>query len=153
MQQARELKPRELTGRHVLAICVGAFGLIIGVNLYMAWQAVGTFPGLEAKSAFVVSQSFDADRAAQVALGWRADTRLADGTMTVHFAGGGPAALTGTLGRATSRAEDVTLTFARVAPDLWSAPAVPGRGQWVLYLTATAPDGTPWRQRVSVAVR
>lgn len=153
MAATRELKPRELTGRHVLAICVGAFGLIIGVNLYMAWQAVGTFPGLEAQSAFLVSQSFDTDRVAQQALGWTADTRVADGALTVRFTGGGPEALSGMLGRATSRAEDATLAFARVAPDLWSAPATPGRGQWVLYLTATAPDGTPWRQRVSVAVR
>ena len=40
------MSERRLTGRHVLAIAVGAFGIIIGVNLVMAWQAISTFPGL-----------------------------------------------------------------------------------------------------------
>ena len=38
---------RELTGRHVLAITLTAFGVIIAVNLMMAFKAVSTFPGLE----------------------------------------------------------------------------------------------------------
>ena len=35
---------RELTGRHVLAITLTAFGVVIGVNLLLAVKAVGTFP-------------------------------------------------------------------------------------------------------------
>ena len=38
---------RELTGRKVLLIFVIAFGVIIGVNVFMAVNAVRTFPGLE----------------------------------------------------------------------------------------------------------
>ena len=60
----------EITGKHVLAITVSAFAVIIGVNVVMAWKAISTFPGLEVKNSYVASQTFDADRAAQQALGW-----------------------------------------------------------------------------------
>ena len=35
----------ELTGKHVLGITVGAFTVIIAVNMLMAFKAVSTFPG------------------------------------------------------------------------------------------------------------
>jgi nitrogen fixation protein FixH len=145
---------RELKGRHVLAIFLGAFGIIITVNLFMASKALGTFPGTVVKSSFQTSQNFDADRAAQQALGWQAETRLAEGQLTVRFPEQhGPVVLTGLFGRTASRAEDVTLDFAEVSPGLWAAPAETYPGQWVLFLNAEAPDGTPWRQRVEVPVR
>ena len=62
----------ELKGKHVLGIAVGAFGVIIAVNLVMAYQAISTFPGLEVANGYVASQTFDADRKAQEALGWTA---------------------------------------------------------------------------------
>ncbi len=120
----------------------------------MASKALGTFPGTVVKSSFQTSQNFDADRAAQQALGWQAETRLQDGRLTVRFPEhGGPVELTGLFGRTASRAEDVTLAFAEVAPGFWAAPADTYPGQWVLFLDAVAPDGTPWRQRVEVPVR
>ena len=61
---------RELTGRHVLFIFVGAFGTIIAVNLLLAYSAVSTFPGLEVKNSYVASQEFNERKAAQEALGW-----------------------------------------------------------------------------------
>ena len=62
----REFK---LTGWHVLAIFVGAFGVIIGVNVALAWNAVATFPGLEVDNSYIASQTFDDRREAQEALG------------------------------------------------------------------------------------
>ena len=63
---------KELTGRHVLIITLSAFGVIIAVNLVMAFLAVGSFPGLEVKNSYVASQQFDRDRLAQERLGWTA---------------------------------------------------------------------------------
>ena len=60
----REFK---LTGWHVLAIFVGAFGVIIGVNVALAWNAVATFPGLEVDNSYIASQTFDDRREAQEA--------------------------------------------------------------------------------------
>ena len=60
----------EIKGQHVLAFMVGAFGLIITVNVLMAYKAVSTFPGLEVENSYVASQEFDSERKAQLALGW-----------------------------------------------------------------------------------
>ncbi len=56
---------RPLTGWHVLAMFVAFFGVIIAVNITMAWKAISTFPGLEVENGYVASQSFDAEMAAQ----------------------------------------------------------------------------------------
>ncbi len=61
---------RELTGRKVFAITAAFFGVIIAVNLLLAYKAVSTFPGLEVQNSYVASQTWDAERAAQQALGW-----------------------------------------------------------------------------------
>ena len=50
---------RELTGKHVLVITVGFFGVIIAVNLLMAYKAISTFPGLEVSNSYVASQKFN----------------------------------------------------------------------------------------------
>jgi nitrogen fixation protein FixH len=61
----------EFTGRKMLAVTLGAFGVVVAVNGVLAWQAVATFPGLEVQNGYVASQTWDAERAAQAALGWR----------------------------------------------------------------------------------
>ncbi|MFN7052645.1 MAG: FixH family protein, partial [Gemmobacter sp.] len=60
----------QITGRQVFAFTAGAFGIIIAVNVLMAYKAVSTFPGLEVKNSYVASQNFDTERRAQEALGW-----------------------------------------------------------------------------------
>jgi nitrogen fixation protein FixH len=59
-----------LTGPKVFAMFAIGFGIIITVNLTLAFQAVATFPGLETRNSYVASQSFDRDKRAQDALGW-----------------------------------------------------------------------------------
>ena len=56
------MKDFKLTGGHVLAMFVAMFGVIITVNMILAFSAVKTFPGLEVKNSYVASQSFDRDR-------------------------------------------------------------------------------------------
>jgi nitrogen fixation protein FixH len=68
-------RKRELTGGKVLAIFVGAFGVIIAVNLFMAYSALSTFPGLEVQNSYVASQGFNARLAKQRALGWDVASR------------------------------------------------------------------------------
>ena len=150
---------RELTGRHVLAIFVAVFGVIITVNLTLAFQAVSTFPGLVVKNSYIASQTFDAERTAQERLGWTVETRVVAGdTLQVRVtdAAGKPAdvaAVEGLLGRATVTADDQTPVFVRVGPATFEAPVTISRGHWVFRLNATAGDGTMFRQRVSIPVR
>lgn len=145
---------RKLTGWHVLAMFVAAFGIIIGVNLFMAFRAVATFPGLEVSSSYADSQTFDDRRLAQEALGWNASVEIpGDGTLVLHLvddAGApvAPAELSALLTRPTNRQEDQLLALTR-RNGAFVAPADVGDGQWRLRLTGTARDGTEYRHNIT----
>lgn len=146
----------ELTGKHVLAITVGAFGIIIAVNVVMAVQAVRTFPGLEVANGYIASQTFDAERKAQEALGWTVTPEYRDGRLTVEMvdAGGLPAAVRSMsvlVGRTTASNDDVTPEFVRVSGK-WQADVALARGKWMLKVEAEATDGTVFRQRLELFV-
>lgn len=144
---------RQLTGYHVLGIFVLGFGVIIAVNLTLAFNAVRTFPGLEVKNSYVASQSFDADRAAQNALGWEVDSWLDGDLLHVSILQNGeaiaPHVERATFGRATSVNVDQTPEFTFDGQTL-TAPVEAGTGNWNLRLRAIAADGTPFQQRIIV---
>ena len=149
---------REITGRHVFLIFFGAFGIIIAVNLLLAFSAVRTFPGLEVANSYVASQQFDRNRAAQEALGWTLDTRLEDGALRLTFADADgrpvrPASMAALFGRTTESVDDQVPVFTETAPGVYAAPVQAGRGVWMLRVQAVAEDGTPFLKRVSIPVR
>lgn len=143
----------QLTGRHVLAIFLGAFGIIIAVNLILAWQAIRTFPGLEVANSYVASQGFNARLADQQRLGWQTRVEVAAGELRLYITGAGGVSapvqgLEATLGRATHTRDDIAADFRRI-PGGFAAPVDLAPGNWNLRLTATAADGTEFRQRIS----
>ncbi|MBF9058880.1 nitrogen fixation protein FixH [Rhodobacterales bacterium HKCCSP123] len=144
----------KLTGWHVLAIFVTGFGIIIGVNVFMAWNAVSTFPGMEVSSSYADSQTFDERRYAQEALGWNASIEIpGDGTLVLHLvddAGApvAPAELTALLTRPTNQTEDQVLVLQRVN-GAFVAPVTLGNGLWRLRLTGAARDGTDYRHNIT----
>jgi nitrogen fixation protein FixH len=143
-----------MTGRKVLAIFFAMFGTIIAVNLTLAFNAVRTFPGLETKNSYVASQKFDAERAAQEALGWTSAARIEGGDLVLDLRGpdGAPVAdadIDATLGRATNVADDLVPAFA-FDGDVWRAPVDLSPGNWDLRMTALAPDGTTYRRRLKL---
>jgi nitrogen fixation protein FixH len=148
-----------LTGRKVFAMFAGAFALIIGVNVFMAYSAVGTFPGLEVKNTYVASQTFDADRKAQEALGWDVSAAL-DGpdtvTLTILAPGGQSArveAIDATIGRATQRTDDQVLSFEQNDRGVHVASVTPlDTGKWELRFVATAASGVQFRQRIALII-
>jgi len=148
---------REFTGYHMLGLMLGGFGIIIAVNLTLAWNAVATFPGVEARNSYVVSQSFEADRAAQNALRWNASAEIIDGELTVTILNhrGDPVQAQVTraiLGRATTTAQDIVPEFT------WNgsamvAPVNMHEGYWNLRLELIAPDGTQFRHRFPITAK
>lgn len=135
----------------MLGLMVGGFGIIIAVNLTLAWNAVATFPGLETRNSYVVSQQFEADRAAQNALRWDVTAAIIDGTLTVAILDGDgmpvQAQITrATLGRATHTGQDSTPDFTWNGTSM-TAPVAAGDGYWNLRLELIAPDGTKFRRR------
>lgn len=150
---------REITGRHVLIFTVSAFGVIIAVNLVMAWQAISTFPGLEVQNSYVASQSFDKRRAEQEALGWRVaqtyDAAQGRMALTLEDAAGNPAPvadLTVLIGRTTESKEDQRPVFVRQGAQ-WQADVQLGIGKWLLKINAVAEDGTLFEQRLDFFVK
>ncbi len=150
-----DAKPFEIKGWHVLTGFVMAFSVIIGVNLTLAVNAVRTFPGLEVKNSYVASQAFEADRAAQTALGWEVSATVERGVLALSILENGhpiaPDIEAAVFGRATTVAADQTPVFNfdgnRLLADVEAGP-----GNWNLRLTARAADGTVFKQRVVVRV-
>lgn len=154
MSHATDTPARKLTGRHVLGIFVVGFGLIFGVNFFMAYRAVSTFPGMEVSSSYADSQTFDQRRDAQQALGWRAAVETpGDGTLILRLldrdgALVAPAELSALLTRPTNQLEDQPLVLQR-ANGAFVAAADLSDGQWRLRLTGMARDGTEYRHNIT----
>ena len=146
---------RRITGYHVLFGFMAAFGIIISVNVYLAVSAVRTFPGLEVKNSYVASQTFDASRAAQEALGWTIGADHQDGQLILSITDAdGPVkvqSLTATLGRATTVADDMSPDFS-FDGRAYVAPVDLRDGNWNIRMVAVAPDGTTFQQRVVLHV-
>ncbi|MCE8514597.1 FixH family protein [Ruegeria pomeroyi] len=148
---------RTFTGKHAAMVFVGAFGIIIGVNILLAYSAIKTFPGLEVKNSYVASQEFDTRRDAQEALGWhvRADATGGLVVLSITDQAGKPvevSELKAVLGRATHVQEDFAPDFA-FDGTAYVAKAELGDGNWNIRMMARAEDGTEFIQRVVLHVK
>jgi nitrogen fixation protein FixH len=149
---------RPLTGWHVLAMFVAFFGVVIAVNVLLAYKAISTFPGLEVENGYVASQSFDREMAVQKALHWtmKPTYDAAADQMRLAFtdATGQPvtlADLTALIGRTTEAADDKTPTFT-LQDGVYVAPVVLPLGKWMMAVEAHAKDGTLFHQRIDLYV-
>lgn len=148
---------RKFTGKHALAVFVGAFGIIISVNLVLAYNAVATFPGVEVKNSYVASQEFDKRRDAQESLGWNVRADAVGGLvfLSITDQSGQPVEVTdlkATLGRATHVKDDQKPDF-KFDGSAYVAKAELGDGNWNIRMTARAQDGTEFSQRVILHVK
>jgi len=147
----------KLTGRKVLAIAVSAFGVIIAVNLVMAYFAVNTFSGLVVHNSYIASQGFDERRDSQEALGWTVELTHSDEALRIAITGPDgvtvrPDRLDVTVGRPTTQRDDQVLEM-QSTPSGYAAVAPLLAGNWRVEIAAVAPDGTPFRQSRSMFVR
>lgn len=148
----------EITGRHVLAVTTGAFGLIIAVNLLLAYKAVSTFPGLEVPNSYVASQGFDDRRAAQVELGWTLTSsyeptsgRLSLDLADINGQAAPVTALKVLVGRATEARDDQWPEMTMV-DGTWKSKVDLSPGKWILKVEALSVDGVLFEQRVNLLV-
>lgn len=148
-------KTRELTGGKVLAIFVGGFGTIIAVNLFMAFQAVSTFPGVEVEKSYAHSQTFNDRRAAQQALGWDVVARVEGGAVLLDISDASgavvrPAELRGLFGVVTHQRQDQQLQWEETRTGYAAPIQARENGNWLLKIDARAADGTPFKQRIEL---
>ncbi|MCP9628229.1 FixH family protein [Rhodopseudomonas palustris] len=87
---SRSSKPRQLTGKVVLASLIAFFGVVFGVNGLMMTLAIKTLPGTEVDSAYAASLAYENEIVAardQAQRGWKVDAKLdrrVDGTATLR---------------------------------------------------------------------
>lgn len=152
---------RELTGRHVLAIMVAFFSVIIAVNLTMAFLARSSWTGLIVENTYVASRDFNEKAAAgraQAALGWTSALAIADGRVSYRLTDGQGRAVPATRAAASFRRpayesedQDVTLTL---QPDgALAAPVALRDGVWIVEIHAEAGLDRPYHDRKRLTVR
>lgn len=142
---------RQVTGYHVLAYLVAFFGVIISVNLTMAYFANSTWSGLVVANGYVASQSFDRDLARsreQAALGWTVNLVHGANAVTISFSDkqGKPIeglAISGDLERTVTDKEDQALAFAAEGAGVYRAAAKLSPGVWELEVKAAGDGSTP----------
>lgn len=142
---------KQLNGRHVLAMLLAFFGVVIGVNVLMAYLANSTWSGLVVANGYVASQSFDKDLAkakAQEALGWNVAFTFKKDRINLAFSDkeGKPIetlTITGDLERPVTDKQDQKLTFTAMGGGVYSAPATLTPGVWEVEIdgkSETVPD-------------
>jgi nitrogen fixation protein FixH len=142
--------PRRFTGRHMAAILVAFFGVVIAVNVMMARLAVRSFGGEVVENSYVASQHFNRwldEAAVEQALGWRVQVaRRTDDRLSVRL-DGVPAksvVLIGEARRPLGVRPDRTLRFVRVADGSFVSTSPLPTGRWRLRLEVRAGDRR-WR--------
>ncbi len=148
---------KEITGRKVLFIALGAFGVIITANIALAVAAIGSFPGLEVKNSYVASQGFEAERAAQDLLGWRAEAAYADGALQIAIRDTEGELvrlneLAVRLGRPTGEAVDITASIIKT-PGGGYAVMDMDAGYWRIDLVAMGEGGDRFRQHLTMRAK
>jgi len=141
--------PATFTGRHMLIITLGGFGVVIAVNLLMAILATVTFPGLIARNGYVASQTFNAEQAAareRQALGWHDALELSAErvALVVRDAAGRPVedlTVTAMIGRPTSDRHDRMVVLAPQG-DGYAAELALAPGRWQVAIDGRDRQGT-----------
>lgn len=152
---------RKLTGRAVLLLLVGFFGVIFATNAIFITAAVCTFRGEDEAKPYLQGVEYNhtlARRAEQARLGWRArigDQRLASGAVLLTIDVSQPdgkapkgLSLTGELRHPADEHRDRTLHFAETAPGHFEAQlrdVTPGRWEMVVSNSRTEPFRTERR--------
>lgn len=148
------------TGRKMLITMLAFFGVIIAVNLVMAYLAVKNFRGVLVDSGYVASQDFNADTARlaeQAARGWKIEASAVGGAPMLAFRHPDGAPITGLsltvrALRSTDQRADRSLTLVETGPGLYAANERLNPGMWKLAFIAEG-EGPRYASTVDLFVR
>lgn len=147
------------TGRHMTAIMVSFFGVVIAVNVYMAREASSTFGGVVVENSYVASQHFNrwlGEAADERALGWQAHiARHADNRVAVDLTGEGTqgASVTAIARHPLGRQADRALSFTETMDGLYVSREALPPGRWRLRIEvkgAASSGARLWRSERDV---
>lgn len=134
----------EFTGRHMLIIMLSAFGVIIAVNLVLAYFAAGSWTGLVVKNSYVASQKFNkhlADVEAQNKRGWKSEFIVNAQEVSFKFFDSAQRPLSGFkieahIKRLIHERDDKKITLKETSPGVYGAKLALAPGNWQANLTA-----------------
>ena len=141
-------KNSKFTGKHMAAVFVGGFGIVIAVNLFMAFHAVGGFHGTVVDNSYVASQKYNgwlAKAESSRALGWQvvADRRDDGRVVLETIAVPAGATIAVAAERPLGAREATSLTFAPEAQGRWVSNEALAAGRWQLRMAIRA-SGQEW---------
>lgn len=133
---------RPISGRTVLYVLIGFFGVMFIVNGIFTYFAVTTFNGLVAEGSYRKGLAYDdrlAEQAQQDLLGWNADLQLAErgGQLRFTVEGDDGRPVSGRvvrvrIGRPSTDQFDQTLRLSETSPGVYTADvSLPGAGNWL----------------------
>ena len=136
------------TGRHMLLLSLGFFGVIISANVGLAVVSATSWTGLVVDNSYVASQEFDLKRDAhlkQAAAGWTSIFSIEESGLRLNVVdGAGKPVDLGTVkvlvARPVGGHDDQRLTLERGPDGAFAAPITLSDGVWDVWITA---DTTP----------
>lgn len=148
--------PGPFNGRHMAAILVAFFAVVIAVNVLMARFAISTFGGVVVENSYVASQHFNRwldEAQSEKALGWNAAlARGAGDRVAVTLTGlpdGAVPAVSAVARHPLGRLPDQALVFAPLGGGRFVSTTPLPAGRWRLRLDVRA-DGHVWRHEGDV---
>jgi len=141
-------KSKTFTGKHMALTFVGGFGIVIAVNLFMAYNAVGGFHGTVVENSYVASQKYNgwlAKAENSRALGWqvKADRRKDGRVVLETLAVPEGAIIAVEAERPLGTRETTRLTFTPEGQGRWLSNEALADGRWQLRM-AIAAAGQEW---------
>ncbi|MGI9373457.1 MAG: FixH family protein [Hyphomicrobiales bacterium] len=151
---------KEFTGKHMLLLISTFFGVIIAVNLVLAYFAVGTWTGLVVGNSYVASQHFNEELAEgrrMKKLGWRGSLNHDVKGITFRLQGKNGEALAGLsvqamLKRPTHEQEDTSIQLVETAPGSYVAAQKLAPGIWDVDVVAVDAQEQSFRNIYRVTV-
>lgn len=142
--------PRPFTGWHMWLLALTFFGVIIGVNIWLAVVSATSWTGMVVTDPYVAGQKFEANRIAheaQKAAGWVATFNYSPGVARLVIIDGAnnPVDLgdvTVTINRPVGGHDDKTVKLERSPTGGYEATVELGAGLWEAVITALdTPEG------------
>jgi len=142
-----------LTGRRVLMLALGFFGLVLLANLAFVWLSLSTFSGSTEQRAYLEGLRYNellAAAAEQKARGWQGGVTLEANRLTLVLSDATGRPVTGLVlraqvGRPATRLFDRELVLEEIAPGRYAAEAALAPGSWSVAIAGTDRDGRPFR--------
>ena len=150
---------KPFTGWHMAGSLALFFGVIITVNLTMAYFANSTWSGLVVKNSYVASQEFNGkveQVKAQEALGWKGLLTSSLGVVrwSLVDTSGKPVladAVTIRFRRPVTESADATVALAPAGNGIWQADFPLGDGAWIAVIDVQSATNGMWRETLRLA--